>query len=67
MKSLLFVVGLVVGILSCTSSDKSVQEKVKGLPVQLYEYTDQSTPAWSSFENIDALKGAGGKENLGPE
>jgi len=65
MKSFLFVVGVGAGFLGCTTPEKSVTQEVKGLPVQLYEYTDQSTPAWSSFENIDALKGAGGKENKG--
>lgn len=59
------MVGLGIGILGCNTADKSVPVVVKELPVQLYEYTDQSTPAWSSFENIDALKGAGGKENNG--
>ncbi len=31
----------------------------------LYEYTDQLEPRWSSPENINGTKGAGGKENNG--
>ena len=34
-------------------------------PYKLFEYTDQLTPRWSSFENISAEKGKGGIENQG--
>lgn len=59
---------LILPLLQWTTScnvDVSKEKEVKGLPTQLYQYTDQSQPGWSSFENIDAAKGQGGKENLG--
>lgn len=45
-------------------ADRSPVES-DNLPQNLFEYTDEISPRWSSFENITAEKGAGGKENSG--
>ena len=49
----------------CNVEVSQEKEAAKTLPTQLYQYTDQLEPGWSSFENIDAGKGQGGKENFG--
>jgi len=55
---------VLIALFSC-NIQKEHQAPPTALPLLLYQYTDQSTPAWSSFENITAEKGKGGRENFG--
>ena len=41
----------------------SVQDKSESDALPMYVHTDQMTPAWSSFENMNGIKGQGGMEN----
>ena len=60
----LFVLAMTILAVGCTV-EESQEKKQAALPSQLYQYTDQLAPGWSSFENITAEKGKGGMENFG--
>lgn len=55
----LMCTGILVAACNTPSGEKAADK------THIYEYTDQLEPRWSSPENINGVKGAGGKENNG--
>ena len=50
---------------SCDNSKVQNNRAEKIYPQQVFEYSDNLEPHWSSFENLNGEKGMGGRENNG--
>jgi hypothetical protein len=63
MKSLTYYFIILLAIMLSCVQEKS--DSNNHLSTNIFEYTDNLEPRWSSFENITAEKGKGGIENFG--
>jgi hypothetical protein len=63
MKNLAFLLFLPFLLASC--KERGINDTGNILPVNMFEYSGNIEPRWSSFENINAEKGMGGMENNG--
>lgn len=65
MKIRLTFLLIIITFYSCDSDKKSKGNTGPVIPSNLFEYTDNLEPRWSSFENLTASRGMGGIENNG--
>ena len=65
MKNLLFSLPILLALSGCGSNDQTSGKSGSLLPSNMFEYSDNIEPRWTSFENISGEKGRGGIENNG--
>ncbi len=60
------IICLLPAILCCNNCSEDRHKSNESIyPDKMYEYSDNISPRWSSFENINGEKGRGGMENNG--
>jgi hypothetical protein len=56
---------ILILISGCVQNAGDTDSEANSYPKNIFEYSDDIEPRWSSFENISGTKGQGGKENYG--
>lgn len=65
MRLSLTILLVIMTIYSCDSDKRLSVDRGNILPSNMFEYSDNITPRWVSFENMTGSKGLGGMENNG--
>jgi hypothetical protein len=65
MKYIIFSITLLFALSGCGDKERTSGKSGSLLPSNMFEYSDNIEPRWTSFENIKGEKGGGGIENNG--